>query len=149
MFQPPPHSTKWILPPLYEIIIYPSFYIAVYLTLAMLRVPSDPLTSASPVSPTLHMPTASPFYRSKDGSIAVSFPTWLRVTTLSTVISPCHWTLSFHFQTAHHLVDRHSLESNVPITRTDARKYFFAARVVKIWNALPVNCVHAPSTHSS
>jgi hypothetical protein len=42
----------------------------------------------------------------------------------------------------------HSLKLNVPITRTDTRKYFFSARVVKTWNALPANLVHAPSMHS-
>ena len=118
-----------------------------YLTLAMSRVSSGPLPSASPVSPTIHMPSASPFYSSKVWSIAVSFPTWLRVTTLSTVISHCRSTISFSF--SNNSTSRgHSLKLNVPISRTETRKYFFSARVVKIWNALPANLVHAPSIHS-
>ena len=42
----------------------------------------------------------------------------------------------------------HSLKLAFPTVKSDTRKYFFSTRVVKIWNALPTNIVHAPSTHS-
>ena len=42
----------------------------------------------------------------------------------------------------------HSLKLAFPTAKSDIRKYFFSTRVVKIWNALPTNIVHAPSTHS-
>ena len=40
----------------------------------------------------------------------------------------------------------HSLELNVPVAKSDVRKYFFAVRVVPIWNTLPDKIVTASST---
>ena len=44
------------------------------------------------------------------------------------------------------ILSRSLTKTGYPITRTDISKYFFSARVVKIWNSLPSNLVHAPST---
>ena len=40
------------------------------------------------------------------------------------------------------------LKIKMPISRLDVKKYSFSSRVVKIWNSLPGNVVHAPSIES-
>ena len=42
----------------------------------------------------------------------------------------------------------HSLKLNVPVAKSDVRKYSFAVRVVPIWNSLPEKIVTASTTKS-
>ena len=39
----------------------------------------------------------------------------------------------------------HPFKLTVPLAKTDVRKYFFAVRIVSVWNSFPKNCVTASS----
>ena len=42
----------------------------------------------------------------------------------------------------------HPFKLSVQLTRTNAHKFFFASRVVPIWNSLPTNLVTSPNINS-